>query len=377
MKLSVFGDQYSVRGPRRAGCRPWRLHVAANVLLLAALVAANGAPPSAKDEPVGKLSDMKPTEVGIRFTPRMAEVIGKKITQEMKGRYELDDGQAEAIQQIIGVQMMDFANKNAQLGRDLFEMMTETMIENDGHFPKDAAQQFGKMIQPMLPAFREFFTETGAKVGQKLSVKQRLKFAGDMTAATSGLAIFESRMKRWQEGKVSDNANPFFDPADNNPGEQPDNEPVDPNETQEHRQARKNVERWIAWQIDLDKQWGGYVDRAIGYYSLNETQQTSAKAILEDCRKRAERLKTPEWRAKLMENRIAQQLSWSMGEEVSQGPFMYKLETEYETLRKPLLDIEKELKRRIEELPTTEQRAAAKESMLKKMSQKGIKQLPT
>ena len=237
--------------------------------------------------------------------------------------------------------------------------------------------QFGKMVQPTIPALRDFFTETSGKIGQKMGIKQRLKFTGDLAAATAGLAIFESRMKRWEEGKVGNDANPFFDSSDADSTSQPaEPEPEDPDETTEHRQARKNVERWIQWQVDLDKQWGGYVDRAIEFYGLNETQQTSAKTILDDCMKRAERIKTPEWRATLLDNRIARQLSWGLGAEISQGPFMYRLEVEYEKLRKPLLDLEKELKRRIEELPTSEQRAAGKASVKKALTKKGMKKVP-
>lgn len=358
----------------------WRLATAAACLALWCsfpMLRADDAD-GGHDEPLAKLSEMKPTEVGIRFTPRMAEVIGKKLAQQMKGRYDLDDEQEEAIREIIGVQMMNFATKNAKTGRDLIEMMTETMIENDGQFPKDAAMQFGKMVEPMIPELRGFFTETSGKIGQKMGVKQRLKFTGDMAAATAGLAIFENRMKRWQEGKVGNNANPFWDPSEGETTSAPaETEPEDPNETSEHRQARQNVERWVQWQVDIDKQWGGYVDRAIEYYGMNERQQATARSILDDCAKRAERIKTPEWRATLIENRIARQLLWGLGDEISQGPYMYKIEKDYEKLRKPLLDLESELKRRVDELPTSEQRAAAKNTVKKALSKKGMKKVPT
>ncbi len=326
--------------------------------------------------PAPKQVEMKPTELGVRFTPRMARVMGNKIAASMKGRYELSDQQVEEVQHILASQFVDFAHKNAQTSRDMIEMMIETMMENDGSFPKEQAQEFARIAKPFVPAFREFFTETSALIGQKMTMKQRLKFTGDLTAASAGLTMFENRMKRWEEGKVGRNANPFFD-FDEEEGatSQPD-EPEDPNEPPEHRQARKGVERWIAWQIDIDRQWEGYVERTAEFYGFSETQRNSARAILDDCRQRAQRIKTPEWRATLIENRITQQLSWNLGAEASQGPFMYKIETEWERLRKPLLDIERELKRRLEELPTSEQRAAARESVRKALSERGVKKLP-
>jgi len=294
----------------------------------------------------------------------------------MKGRYELSDQQVEEVQQILASQFVDFAQKNAQTGRDMIEMMIETMIENDGTFPREQAQEFARIAKPFVPAFREFFTETSALIGQKMTMKQRLKFTGDLTAASAGLTMFENRMKRWEEGKVGRYANPFFDFDDEEAATSQPDEPENPNEPPEHRQARRNVERWIEWQIDIDRQWEGYVERAAEFYGFNESQRNSARAILDDCRQRAQRIKTPEWRAALIENRITQQLSWNLGAETSQGPFMYKVETEWERLRKPLLDIERELKRRLEELPTSEQRAAARESVRKALSERGVKKLP-
>jgi hypothetical protein len=333
--------------------------------------------PQDENQPPPDLSQMKATEIGIRFTPRMAEVIGKKIAEQMKGRYELDDQQAEAIQKILGAQFMTFATKNAEAGRDVIEKMLTTMMENDGRFPKEDAMEFAKMMRPMIPQLQQFFTETAGKIGQKMTVKQRLKFTTDAAAATAGLTVFEGRMKRWEEGKVGTNANPFFDRDDEQTqtAETPA-EPEDPNEAPEHRKARKNVERWMDTQIDLDKQWGGYVDRAAAFYGFDDAQKAAAKAILDDCMARAMKLKTPQWRESLMENRIARQLSWGLPDDVNQGPWMYKLEVQYEKLRKPMIDLETELKKRIDALPTSQQRAAARETIRKALEKKGVNKLP-
>jgi hypothetical protein len=42
----------------------------------------------------------KPTEIGIRFTPQMAEAMSKKFLSEMKPRYDLDDKQVAEISPI-------------------------------------------------------------------------------------------------------------------------------------------------------------------------------------------------------------------------------------------------------------------------------------
>ena len=99
--------------------------------------------------------------------------------------------------------------------------MLETAIENDGGFPKEAATKFGEMAQPMMPALRGFFTQTAGQVGKQMNIKQRLKLTGDMAMVTTQFAKFENRMKRWKEGKVGDNANPFWDSADEDPSAEP------------------------------------------------------------------------------------------------------------------------------------------------------------
>jgi len=320
------------------------------------------------DKPI----EMKPTEIGVRFTPRMADAIGKEFVKQMKDRYELDDDQVNDIQQIVSTQFMKVVTENAELGRNLIEHMISSFIENEGSFSKESAQEFGKMAKPLSPALRGFFTETAGKIGKRMTLKQRLKFTGDAAAATAGLVIFENRMKRWGEGKVSDGARPFFDHGDDEYAEE-DSEPLDPNETLEHRRARKNVERWIEWHIDVDKQWEEYLKRAIAYYAFGEAQTTSADAILKDCRERIGRLKTPGLRAALVENRVARNLGWKLDDEIRAGPWMRAIEIEYEKLRKPLIDLDKEFKRRIDDVPTSEQRVAAKQRVQKLLTEKHVK----
>jgi hypothetical protein len=356
----------------RLGCS-W-LAVGGLALLLACLPAAADEGDDQKDRPDAAV-EMKPTEIGIRFTPKMAQAISTTFMREMKSRYELDDNQAEAIQPILTAQFVKLVSENAVAGRDLIEKMIETAIEHRGSFPKESARELGKLAQPMMPALRGFFTETSGKIGRKMTVGQRVKLTVDMAAAAAGLAIFESRMKRWSEGKVGDGANPFWDPADHDPSKA-EPKPEDPNEHPDHRRARVSSQRQVEWQINIDQKWENYVDRAVEYYRLTETQQTAARAILEDCLDRAQRIKTPEWQAGLTENRIARRLAWSLGPAVSQGPWMFAVESDYKKLRKPLTDLDEELKRRLDDIVNSQQMAAARESVRKALAEKGVKKSP-
>src|SRR5436189_2172985 len=122
----------------------------------------------------------------------------------------------------------------------MIEMMMATVIQNEGNFPKDAAMRFGKLANQFTPRLQEFFTQAGAEIGKKMTVKQRLQFTGDVGLAAAGLLTFENRMKRWEEGKVGEFANPFFERAGDD--EAATSQPIDPNENEAHRKARQSVE---------------------------------------------------------------------------------------------------------------------------------------
>ena len=319
---------------------------------------------------------LKPTEIGIRFTPEIAGAISRKFVNEMKPRYGLTEMQTDEIQQTMQRQFMRFARNNSELGRDMIELMIATTLENDGMFPKAEAKQFGKMATQFSGKLKEFFTQSGAEIGQKMTVKQRLQFTGDVGLAAAGLMTFENRMKRWEEGKVGETASPFLDAPGDNEDAKSEPEPRDPNETDAHRKVRKRVEQWNKWSLDCDEQWPKYLDQAAKYYSFTDPQMTAGKAILKECRDRAKPIKTPSWRSSITELKIAQQLSYGAGQPVSEGPWIRSLDEAIKRSMQPMDDLENEFKRRIEGLPDSTQRALARENVRKALADKGVKQLP-
>ena len=338
-------------------------------------------PAAAEDEKIEPIRDeeieMKATEFGIRFTPELANAMSKQFVRAMKDRYSLDEGQADELRPIIAKELMRVAQRTAKDGRDVIENMVATMVENDGRIPKEEQTAFAKSMKPILPEIKDFFKRTAGQVSQRMTVSQRLKFTGDMAGVTAGFGILENRMKKWEEGKHSEFGNPFFDPADRDGKTETAEEPEDPNESTEHRRARQNVERWIDFQINVDREWEEYVKRAIEFYKLNESQSASARAILKDMQDRAKAIKTDAWRKSIVENRIARQMSYREGAEVSQGPWMFRLENEYEQALKPMKDLDRELKSRIESLPDSKQRETALEAVRKKLDEKGAKRSAT
>lgn len=349
------------------------------MFLLAPFVVAVGT--DGPDEPAEmgeSLGDdaMKATSIGVRFTPEIAKAIGRRMAESMKSRYELDAGQVEDVQGVISRRLMRMVQDNAEAGRDMIELMMATTIANDGGFPKEEAIKFAKLSQQIIPAMRDFFTKSSGEIGKKLTMKQRLMLTGDMAGATAGLVAFENRMKRWEEGDVGSNANPFFD-TPNSDLSADNSAPEDPNEDPEHRKARQQVERWIDWRINPDRNWEAYVDQAITFYAFDEAQTASAKAILKDCTKQAESIKSAKWRDAIKENQVLIQMARRSGDaKFHEGPWMYNLERAYENHMKPLVDLGDELKRRVEGVATSSQRAAASDAAKKRFAIKGVILMP-
>ncbi len=356
--------------------RQWCWIRAATCVWAVALVSTTSVAAHAQNKPAAGNADMSPTEIGVRFTPAMAEAMSFQFTKQMKLRYHLAEEQKKDIEKIIAGQLMRLVKENAITGRDMIEMAMETMIANDGNFPKDKAIEFAKVAKPAMPALRGFFTRSAGEIGKKLTIKQRLKFTGDMAGVTAGLVVFENRMKRWAKGEVGNRANPFYDSGDHTSDEDGPQEPEDPNETKEHRQARQNAERTVGWRSKVESKWERYVSNAIVYYDFDETQITSAQAVLKDCTERAKAIKTPEWRKKLIENNIAESLGWRLDSRFNQGPWKHRLDQENEKLMRPLDKLGDELRSRIDGVPTSKQKAVALESVRKALAEKGMKRLP-
>ncbi|HUN80178.1 MAG TPA: hypothetical protein VMV81_01590 [Phycisphaerae bacterium] len=341
------------------------------LILLTMLGIAWGRPVSAQD--TGDEDTSKPPEIGVRFTPQIAAAMTHKFVEQMKTRYGLSEQQTEEIQDLMQRQFMKFAAKNAEVGRDMIELTLATIIENDGSFNKDDATRFGKMAGQFTSKLKEFFTEAGSEIGQKMTVKQRLQFTGDVGMAATGLVMFESRMKKWEEGKIADHVNLFGDQGDD---ETDKSASTDASETEEHRKARSRVERWISYSVNIDDRWQNYLDQAAKYYKFTETQTNAGRGILKDCKDRAKAYKTPERMAAIKENRIIRDLTFAVGGDISGGPWIESLEKKYKDYLKPLEDLDQEFKRRIDDLPDSTQRGLARENVRKLLADKGVKQVP-
>lgn len=345
------------------------LHLLSAVTLCALPASAQDrAPPATGQDPMAR-----PTEYGIRITPRMARGISSLVAKHVfTGHYQLPEDRVEEASETLARRLMELAHAADEGARaqdlaefalgELFGEMGRTGHDMDG-LPRRMGMGIGQRILPLLPAVRAFIKNIGQDLRPMLPVKEQLKLGRDLMAAKAGLDVFEKNMELWAAGDVDAYANPF----------EPRDKPIELNENGESqalKRARKQAERDI--NREQWSEWEKYVKEAKQFYELNDAQAATADSILREMIERAEELIRDEaWRQRAYENRI-----WvSMLRALRMGrnsPLRDLLERRYRTVNEPIEALERELKQRIDDVPTQSQCEAAEERMMAALAEHGF-----
>jgi hypothetical protein len=331
--------------------------------------AQNAGPGAPADDPMAR-----PSEYGIRFTPEMARGIAKEITRGLfVRRYELDESKADQATELMARRFMEFAHQNEEACQDTIEFaigeMTNQIADRHGQnmpgLPKSVAQGVGTRLLPIMPAIREMINGTMQDVRPMLSLKQQLRFTGEMTAANIALDAFEKNMRKWSSGEVEPEGNPFRDP-DREPRKDENGE----------SQALRSARLWAENESNRapGSAWEQYVEEAKKYYELDPSQAASVDSLLRDYQERARVAvgDQEQWRARLYRNRFLWNMSIQLPGRWQANPVRILLENEYVKMQEPLEALGDELKQRIDEVPTQAQRAAAEHRMRNLFAEKGL-----
>lgn len=337
-------------------------------------------PPREKIPPMPDV-DMRPTDTGLRFTPGMARAIAFQFTRQMKWRYELSDDQTQSIEEALGRQIMKLARDTDSPGyRDAIELMMETMIRHDGRLPAEEAKEFARRFKPALPHLDRFFEESAKQVSSRMNMSQRLKFTADSAPVLMGFKYFRGQIEQWERGEVAPMNR--FGPAGRNQLDDPSRESAveDPaaaaaaEPEPERVRVRRQSDNELTFALEAQLgEWREYVSQATAYYRFTDEQKKAAQGILKDSLDRATAIRTPAWLEKLRENRYRRVATNRLGPDVTAaGPWMSQLMRERAELLKPIDDLFEELKLRIDALPTSEQREAARERIRQAYAKAGL-----
>lgn len=325
--------------------------LAAAVLLLSASSAAPAADSEKRPPPPGD-EVMHPTQRGLRLSPDMARFMARAWMQDNMWRdLDLSQEQEAKISEVTSRRLMRMAHETGADMQPNVEFFIETMIANNGKVPAQASREFGERMRPLIGAGREFVDGIADDSRPILSDDQFRELEVQITRQRKAMDRLEQRMKLWADGQYREGENPF-DELEN------DLDGVDdkrPGQSMEMRRARRQAE-WSYRSMSV-WQWGAFLAGTAALFRFDEAQRKKGEEILAGYQKKAEAVMTRDWKNRMGRNRTQYNLQWTLGD-APKGPWVYRLDREFDEGLKPLRELETAFRREILGLVKPEQKAA-------------------
>jgi hypothetical protein len=316
-----------------------------------------------------------PTEYGIRLTPGMARAMSRWTIREVfVKRYELDESRVDEATELMARRIMQFAHEHEAAGRELIEFAITEALEHKTRsrdegmegMPLGLARGIGTRLLPVMPSIRDATDGVMQDIRPMLSLKQQIRFTGEVTAVNVALDAFDKNMQRWAAGDVD----PFGDPFKS--GDAKFKKDAD-GQTQTLKRIRGGAEADSRREPGGD--WDRYVEQAKQYYQLDESQAAAADSLLRDYKQRAKIAVAPEdeHRAKVYQNSLWCQFATELPGRWWGNPLNILLYERSGKLDAPVEALGEELRGRIDEIPTRAQREAAESRVWATFAEKGLK----
>lgn len=294
---------------------------------------------------------MRPTELSLRLTPRLARgAAGAWLREELWNNLSLTEDQQRQIADATARRMMEIAHRSGREGAEAMEYLIETQITTNGKVTAENAREFSEKMRPFVQAGREFIEGIVEDARPVLSDEQMRELEAEVKRELNKLDRFERRLDNYAEGRVEEGGeNPF------NELEQETDESGrkrDPRVRNARRMAEWDVRRMTSWQ------WSRFLAGAATMFKFDEAQQARGDALLAEYRKKADAIQTPEWKARIQRNRTLANLRWQL-DDLPTGPWVYHLDREYKEATRPLVELTDQFYAEVLAVATPEQRAAA------------------
>lgn len=341
----------------------WRVNRGAAVLLICAGMAW------AQDSGGAQYVSSPDETVGVRFTPGMARGISRQL-QSFLNRYEMPADKMDEASEKIARRIMEAAHAMDGRGQELLMRFVEEQLAGQleggvlggGFMPPKFGKEFADRTLELTPAIKNFMRGYAQDIRPMLPFKQQLKFAAEMMAACAGVDAFEQTMHKWSSGEIQDFEDPFRSKREIKKDEN--------GQSEELRNAHKITQK----QLDdlAESEWDQYVQNFKKFYGLDAPQCTTADSILREYKQRAEqRKRDATWRERYYRDRM-----WlNIFHRVPNGwshPVRLLLEDDQEDAVSWKETLGKELKTRLDTIPTGSQRRNADERIENALRENGI-----
>jgi len=354
------GDSAPCDSPvRRGGRSAVSAHLQMTMLLVAAAALAGlgrtqaqqQSDKPAADSPVGRNAAPPAPPDGLWPSEKLTELAVSRWAEELSRTYELDDVQRAKVREAAVQRWGTFLRENRPTLQPILNEFIEMRMELEPP-SKERVQSWAERAAPAFEQFRAELNKGTSEFREILDPVQRAKFDLEVMQFGMGLQFAENKLRNWKQGQYE--AGEFWEPVG-------DHRRARREERRERRARAKDdgaapsaPDARETDQIALElASWDEYVATFIRLYKLDEGQQTAVLSIVSELKNRAiaHRDRHRDEIAEL-EKRIA---GFSGSEQD-----LADLKTKLTQLYGPIDEMFSELKRRIEQIPTTEQRAAVK-----------------
>lgn len=302
---------------------------------------------------------MRPTEHGIRLTPRLARAFaGLWISEALEKDIgaTLSDEQKEALTATAARKMMGLGHAHGSKVAPFLEFAFENIGPGQKKMTPERAKELAEKAKETMPIWRELFGSMTDDCRPYLDESQLKDLEKKQRQIERALDRFDQRMDRWSRGEVKENEEPFEDldgdPEDESADGQTERDPKKSPEV-------KSAERRAVWTTrDLEPaNWAQFLNQVRQTFKLTDDQYAKGRELLKDYTVKVKAIATPEWREKARKNRATYHMSASLQKE-SPAPWLFHLDREYNEMAKPVLDMQKAFRRDVLGLVTREQREA-------------------
>ncbi len=314
---------------------------------------------------------MRPTNRGVRLTPKMARgIAGNYVREEILERVgkDLSQEQVSRLTEGIAARMMRISESRGREAAGFIELMYESFIAGEGKVPPEHRQQFARQARSALPAMREFFDGVGQEARLHLDPQSLDALQEHLAEARRMMDRFDQRMQRWSQGRADENeeGRPFEGLEDD---DQPEGGGV--RESGEIRQARRSAGRELR-RIGPDE-WRRFWGRAREVLEFDEAQKAQGERILDGYVARAREIMTPQWEQEVRELAVRRRLV-GMLEDGNLAPYRFHLDQRWKQLTGPLDGMGKAFRREIMALATADQQARTMAAVAEKAGRHGVSQ---
>ena len=323
------------------------------VRLLIAAVALFSTAPSAFAQPsansaveVAAPQPEKPPE-GFWPSDRMLKIMLTRWVEESCADYEMDEDQKAKVRDPLIEQWRDFLTQNRNAIQPLANEFIEMRLDLSPP-DKEKVKKWAEQAGPLFDRAREQVGKSHDSFREVLRPAQRLEFEADAFQMNIGMQIVEGKLSQWKQGE--------FDK-----GDLWDGIPVEREERRKVRRRRMSEQQAVRAELAARSQtdqvaiemdaWEKYVANFVARFAFDEGQRDAASSFLHE-------LKTRALDHRDRHHEEIDRMERAIRDSKGTPDELAEIKRQLLTLYGPIDDMFKELKERLDKLPTKAQREA-------------------